>query len=57
MNKYKCFYKNKTIEVEAETTFNAQKLAQSFFKAKKAWEVSVILVEKDGKEIIQSTLI
>lgn len=56
MNKYKCFYKNKTTEVEAETIFTAQKIAQSFFKAKKAWEISVILGEQDGREIIHKPL-
>ena len=51
MNGYKCFYKNKSTEVYANTTFEAQQKAATYFKAKKSWEVTVILAEKDGKTI------
>ena len=44
MSKYAAFYKNKEMEVEAETSFEAQRKAASVFKAKKAWEVTVMLL-------------
>jgi len=52
MNKYIAFYKGKTEEVAAETSFAAQKLAAELFKAKKRWEVTVMLAAKEGKEIV-----
>ena len=47
MNGYKAFYKGKTCEVYAETSFKAQEQAAKTFKAKKSWEVTVVLCEKD----------
>lgn len=52
MNGYLAFYKEKQMEVYAETSFEAQKKATKAFKAKKQYEVIVHLCEKDGKEII-----
>lgn len=50
-NGYKAFYRGKTIEVFAETSFAAQKKAAILFKAKKSFEVTVILCEKEGISI------
>ncbi len=47
MNGYQAFYRGKTIEVYAETSFSAQKKAAEQFKAKKSYEVTVILCETD----------
>ena len=47
MNGYKAFYKGKSIEVYAETSFQAQEKAAKQLKAKKAYEVTVVLCEKD----------
>jgi hypothetical protein len=55
MNGYLCFYKDKKIEVYADTSFEAQKKAALIFKAKKNYMVNVVLCEKKGKEIIHST--
>jgi hypothetical protein len=55
MNGYKCFYKGKTIEVEANTSFDAQKIAAAKFKAKKSYDVTVVLCEKNGKQVTHST--
>ena len=39
------------VEVRAETTFGAQVLASEMFKAQKSYEVSVVLCEKEGKQV------
>ena len=51
MNGYVCFYKGKRLEVYAETSYDAQKKAAKEFKAKKTWDISVTIAEKDGKQI------
>lgn len=51
MNKYLAIYKGKKIEVEADTSYDAQKKAATIFKAKKTYEVSVYLIEKDKEEV------
>lgn len=51
MSGYKAFYKGKEIEVYAETSYDAQKKAAAQYKAKKSWEVSVTLCEKDGNQV------
>ena len=50
-NGYICFYKNKKIEVMADSSYEAQQKAAKEFKAKKSYDVTVILAEKDGKQI------
>jgi hypothetical protein len=53
MNTYYAFYKGKKIELEAETSYQAQEKAAITFKARKSYEVSVILVAlSDKKEIV-----
>lgn len=44
MNKYKAFYRGKEIEVEAETSLKAQNKAAGIFKAKKPYQVTVVLL-------------
>lgn len=51
MNKYVAFYKGKQIEVEAETSYKAQQKAAEQFRARKSYDVTVVLAEKDGREI------
>jgi len=51
MNGYVCFYRRKQIEVFAETTLEAQIKAAKEFKAKKSYEVTVVLAEKNGVQI------
>ena len=52
---YVCFYRGKRIEVRTLRSFNAleiQKIAAEIFKAKKSWEVTVMLAEKpSGEEV------
>lgn len=51
MNGYIAFYRGKKIEVYADTSYEAQKKAADVFKAKKPYEVSVVLAEKDGQQV------
>ena len=60
MNGYKAFYKGKSIEVYAETSFKAQELAAQKLKAKKSYEVTVMLCETNvvqgvGTQVVHST--
>ena len=47
MNGYKAFFKGREIEVYAETSYDAQKQAAVKFKARKNYEVSIVLCETD----------
>lgn len=51
MNGYIAFYKGKRTEVHANTSFEAQQKAAQQFKAKKSYEVTVVLAEKDGQQV------
>ena len=52
MNGYKAFYKGKELEVYANSSYEAQLKASKEFKAKKSYDVTVMLCEKEGKEVI-----
>ena len=52
MNGYVAFYKGKRIELHADSSFAAQQLAARQFKARRAYEVTVVLAEKDGKQVV-----
>ena len=52
MNKYECFWKGKSITVEADTTYQAQQKAQAILKAKKGYEITVMLVELNGQAYV-----
>jgi hypothetical protein len=56
MNGYKAFYKNRQCEVTADTSYDAQKKAAIILKAKKSYEVTVILCEKGGKQVVHAPL-
>lgn len=55
---YHCIYKGKTIEIVANSPYDAQLKAVPLLKAnpKKSWEISVHLVAIDGVEQLQSTV-
>ena len=55
MNGYIALYRNKRLEVYAETSYAAQKEAAKQFKAKRDWEVTVYLAEKDGEPVTHAT--
>ena len=54
MNGYIAFYRGKRIYICADTSYEAQKMAAATFKAKKSYEVTVVLAEKDGQQVIHS---
>ena len=62
MNGYKAFYRGKLIDVYAETSLAAQTKAAQQFKAKKQYEVSVVLCERDadgtkpGEQVIHTAV-
>ena len=47
---YECFYKNKRMEVRALRSFDAQEIAAKAFKARKSYEVTVVLAAKLNAE-------
>lgn len=55
-NGYIAFYKNKQIEVYADTSYEAQKKAALQFKAKKSYDVTVKLATKDGEQVVHKPL-
>lgn len=55
MNRYICFYRGKSVEVETDTSYQAQTLAAQYFKAKRQHEVHVMLTEKNGEHVTHST--
>jgi len=57
MNGYKAFYKGNSIEVMAESSYKAQLEAARVFKAKKSYQVSVVLCEKNRQQVMTSTLL
>lgn len=52
MNTYHAFYKGKKIELEAESSYAAQKKAAEILKAKKSYEVTIVLVAVEEREIV-----
>ena len=52
MNGYLAFYRGKQVEVQAATSYEAQQKAAQHFKAKKSYEVTVHLCEKEGQQVV-----
>jgi hypothetical protein len=50
-NGYVAFYKGKKMDVYAKTSLEARDKAAKAFGAKKAYDVTVMLAEKDGKQV------
>lgn len=42
---YKAFYRGRTTEVQADSSYSAQEKAAKFFKAKKSHEVTIVLAD------------
>jgi hypothetical protein len=45
MRTYKAFYKGKTTIVEANSSFEAQEKAAKVFKAKRSYDVAIVLAD------------
>jgi hypothetical protein len=56
MNKYIAFYNGKTKEIEAETSYAASRIAGEEFKTK-PYNITVKVVEVDGREIVHTTIL
>jgi hypothetical protein len=54
---YIAFYKGKEITVKALHSFDAQEIASKIFKAKKSYEVTVMLVAKGDEPVIHNPAI
>lgn len=54
MNGYKAFWKSKSVEVHADTSYDAQQKAAKLLGAKKTYEVTVVLCEKDGEQVVHT---
>lgn len=53
LNTYHAFWRGKQIELKAATSFGAQQAAAQTFRAKKRYEVTIVLVAKaGGSEIV-----
>ncbi len=57
MNGYVAMWDNERIEVEAKTSYEAQKLATVAFqkgtrKKVKGYDIIVVLCEKDGEQVV-----
>jgi hypothetical protein len=56
MNGYVGFFRGKRDECEAETSLQAQEILAKKFGAKKRWEVTVVLAEKNGEQVVHLPL-
>jgi len=54
-NQYKAFYRGKTALVRAVSSHQAQTIAAIMLRAKNKYEITVMLIEKDGKPYTHST--
>ena len=52
MSKYICYYKRQSILVEAKTSYEASQKAAKHFKAKRPWDVAVVIAESKGIPIV-----
>ncbi len=51
MFQYVCFYRGKKIVVDALRSYDAQLAAAKIFKARKAYDVTVVLAAKAGEPV------
>lgn len=51
MHGYVAFYKGRRLEVYADSSYDAQLKAADLFKAKKSYDVTVVLCELNGKQV------
>lgn len=54
MNGYIAFYKGRKLEVHARSSYEAQCKAASLFKAKRSYDVTVVLCEVEGKQVVHT---
>ena len=54
MNGYVAFYKGRRLEVFADSSYSAQLKAAAHFKAKRSYDVTVVLCEINGQEVVHT---
>ena len=52
MNGYVCFYKGKRYEMYADSAYGAQQTCAKLYKIKKSYDITVVLAEKDGQQVV-----
>jgi len=56
MNTYKAYYNGRTMDVQANTSYEAQCKAALYFRVgRRTWLVTVMLIAKDGEPVSHST--
>lgn len=55
VNTYAAFYRGRSIGVNADSSYAAQVKAAAIFKARKSYDVTVVLAAKDGTLVTHST--
>lgn len=53
---YVGFYKGRRAETEAETSYAAQKKLAKLFNAKRESDVTVVLAEKNGEQVVHAPM-
>jgi len=53
-NGYVGFYKGRRFEVQADTSYQAQCIIAKQNRIKKAYEITVVLAEKDGEQVVHT---
>lgn len=56
MNGYVAFYKQQRIEVYANSSYEAQQKAAAILKARKSYEVTVVLAERNGEQVVHTAI-
>ena len=56
LNGYKAFYKGKTLNVYANTSLQARDKAAKLFKARRAYDVTVVLCELAGSQVVHKAI-
>jgi hypothetical protein len=56
MNGYICFYKGKQFEVYANTSYEAQRKCAKENNIKKSYEITVVLAEKEGDQVVHKPI-
>ncbi|MCP4166023.1 MAG: hypothetical protein GY759_09045 [Chloroflexi bacterium] len=54
MNGYIGLYRGRRAECHAATSYEAQKILAKKLKARKSYEVTVVLAEKDGDDVVHT---
>ena len=54
MHGYIAFFRGRQVTVHAASSYEAQQIAAKKFNARKSWEVTVVLADVNGKQVVHS---